>query len=51
MALKRRSSGMFSPRILSILCLLVAAMAGLPSALAQSAPEWTTGSGDSARDA
>src|SRR6516165_9837113 len=51
MASKRSSSGKCSPRVLPVWCLLVITTLGLHSALGQSCPEWTTGSGDSARDA
>ena len=47
----RSSRRMLSPRALSVWCLLVVTTVGLPSALGQSGSEWTTGSGDAARDA
>src|SRR5215469_18424872 len=47
----RTSSRMRSPRILPVWFLLVVTTVGLHSALGQSGPEWTTGSGDPARDA
>jgi outer membrane protein assembly factor BamB len=50
MVSKRRSSGVSNSRVLSICCFLVAAAVGLHAALGQSGPEWTTGSGDPARD-
>lgn len=48
---KRTSSRMARPRRLSIWCLLLVTTLSLHSALGQSAPEWTTGSADPARDA
>src|SRR5437764_1035160 len=46
----KRISSRTSPRTFAIGCLLVVTMVGLHSALGQSGPEWTTGSGDPARD-
>ena len=51
MVSKRSWSRMSSPRVLSVCCLLVVTTVGLHSGIGQSGPEWTTGSGDSARDA
>ena len=51
MASKRSSSMVSGPRILSAWCLLVVTTVGLHSALGQSTSEWTTSSGDPARDA
>jgi outer membrane protein assembly factor BamB len=51
MASKRSSSRMSSPRLMWVWCLLVVTTVGLHSALGQSGPEWTTGSGNPARDA
>src|SRR3954463_2148112 len=46
------SSGRLSNRrVLSACCLLMLALLGLQTAPGQSGPEWTTGSGDPARDA
>jgi outer membrane protein assembly factor BamB len=50
-SMARSSSRMSSPRALSVWCFLVVALVGLRAALGQSGPEWTTGSGDPARDA
>src|SRR3954451_22957120 len=51
MVSKRSWSRMSSPRVLWVWCLLAVTTVGLHSALAQSGPDWSTGSGDSARDA
>src|SRR5579863_582634 len=51
MASKRSLSRMSSSRVLSVWCLLVVTTMGLHSACGQPGPEWTTGSGDPARDA
>src|SRR5579871_5887448 len=47
----RSSTRMSSPRVLAVWCLLVVITVGLHSALGQSGAEWTTSSGDPARDA
>src|SRR5579863_10126400 len=51
MVLKQSSSRMGRPGVWSVGCLLVVTMVGLHPAPGQSGPEWTTGSGDPARDA
>ena len=51
MASRRGLSRMSSSRVLSVWCLLVLTTLGLTSALGQSGSEWTTGSGNPARDA
>src|SRR5215469_1081164 len=51
MASKRSSSTIYRPRVFAAWCLLFVSSVGLHSALGQSGPEWTTGSGDPARDA
>src|SRR5579863_1300933 len=50
MASKRSWSRMSNPKVLSVCCFLVVTTVGLHSAFGQSGPEWTTGSGDPARD-
>ena len=51
MVSKRSSSRMSRSRVLPVWSLLVVIAMGLHTLLAQSAPEWTTGSADPARDA